>query len=83
MKYSQFLIFLGLLILKEIFHIIVKVDFFFFMSFIFKGIFYVKLKSKKFLDCHSDGKNLEDMCSFGRDLILKIQFLFLFKQYRF
>ena len=23
-----------------------------------------------FLDCHSDGKNLEAMCSFGRDFIL-------------
>ena len=36
-----------------------------------------------FLDCHSDGKNLEDMCSFGRDIILKFQFLFVFKQSRF
>ena len=36
-----------------------------------------------FLDCHSDGKNLEDMCSFGRHFIPKFQFQFLFKQSRF
>ena len=36
-----------------------------------------------FFDCHSDGKNLEAICSFGRDFNLKFQFLFLLKQSRF
>ena len=36
-----------------------------------------------FLDCHSDGKNLEAMCSYGHDFISKFQFQFLFKQSRF
>ena len=36
-----------------------------------------------FLDCLSDGKNLEDISSFGRDLKLIFQFQFLFKQSRF
>ena len=39
--------------------------------------------ANSFMNCHSDGKNLGSMSSFGRDFILKLKFLFLFKQSRF
>ena len=29
-----------------------------------------------FFDCHSDGKNLEAMCSFGREFVLNFDFYF-------
>ena len=41
------------------------------------------LRLKGRLDRHSDGKNLEAMCSYGHDFISKCQFQFLFKQSRF